>query len=162
MLGSRVRTLLSRPIGAFRSRRHRVGVRSSPDPSAANALPPGNNWPVQPARAESLFAIAPLEFISLAPTSHGVAGALKATVAFPEHGAQLDVKWKVAPREKLDSWNNSPRKELANYVVQRWFLDAEDYVVPTVGLRAVPLAAYRRHAPDARPTVEGTDCVFGA
>jgi len=45
--------------------------------------------------------------------------------------------------------------------VQRWFLDPQDYVVPTVALRAVPLAAYRRLDPNARPTVHGTRCVVG-
>lgn len=125
------------------------------------APPPGSNWPVAPDEAERLFSQAPLEIVSIEATSHGVAGALKAKIALPDDGRQLEAKWKVAPAGKLDSWNNNPRKELASYFVQRWFLKTEDYVVPTVALRAVPIAAYRRLDPKAEPNVDGTQCVLG-
>lgn len=125
------------------------------------APPQGNNWPLPPEEVERLFLQGPMELISIEPTSHGVAGALKAEIAFPDDGKRLQVKWKVAPPGKMDSWNNNPRKELATYWVQRWFLDPPDYVVPTVALRAVPIAVYRRLEPNATPTIDGTPCVVG-
>ena len=63
--------------------------------------------------------------------------------------------WKEAPRGTCDGWNNNPRKEIACYAVQRWFLDPADYVVPTIALRAIPLGLYRRVAPEATPTIDG-------
>jgi hypothetical protein len=125
------------------------------------APPPGDNWPVLPEEAERLFGQAPFELVSAKPTSEGVAGARKGEVLFPNDGRCLQVKWKEAPRGTCDSWNNNPRKEIACYAVQRWFLDATDYVVPTVALRAIPLDVYRRVDPKATPTIDGADCVIG-
>ncbi len=125
------------------------------------APPPGDTLPVPPAEAEHLFGDAPFELTSAEPTSQGVAGAQKAEVLFPNDGRRLQAKWKVAPRGTCDSWNNNPRKEIACYAVQRWFLDATDYVVPAVALRSIPLDAYRRIDPKATPTLDGTDCVIG-
>jgi hypothetical protein len=70
------------------------------------------------------------------------------------------VKWKHAPAG-LDGWNNNPRKELAAYAVQRWFLEPSDYVVPPVVVRCVRIAAYRRVEPEATATIDGTHCVLG-
>ncbi len=125
------------------------------------APPPGNNWPVAPDEAERRLSQAPLDIVSLEATSQGVAGAQKARIAFPDDGRQLEAKWKAAPSGTLDSWNNNPRKELATYVVQRWFLRPEDYVVPTVAMRAVSIHAYRRLVPKAEPNVDGVPCVLG-
>lgn len=100
--------------------------------------------------------------MSLAPTPQGVAGAAKAEAVFPRDGHRLEVKWKRAPRLRCDSWNNNPRKELACYAVQRWFLDPVDYVVPTIAVRGVALDAYRRLEPKTKPTIRGVDCVIGA
>ena len=122
----------------------------------------GTNWPVTPADAERLFWQAPLEMVSLEKTSKGVAGACKARIVFPGDGRQLEVKWKVAPAGSLDSWNNNPRKELACYVVQRWFLGPNDFVVPTVAVRALPIDAYRRLDEKAEPNIDKTPCVLGS
>jgi hypothetical protein len=46
-------------------------------------------------------------------------------------------------------------------VVQQWFLDPRDYVVPTTAVRCIPLASYRRVDRDAKPTLDGTTCVLG-
>jgi hypothetical protein len=155
------RTLLRRSLRALG-----YAPTSAEDVAHLQALPevkppPGNNWPATPDDAERLFSQAPLEMVSQEKTSHGVAGACKSRIVFPDDGRQLDVKWKVAPASTLDSWNNNPRKELACYVVQRWFLEPQDFVVPTVALRAVPIAAYRRLDPKAEPNVESTQCVLG-
>jgi hypothetical protein len=121
---------------------------------------PDNNWPLSPEEAERLLARARIDFTSMEATKRGVSGAVKADIAFPDEGRRVRVKWKRAPR-RLDGWNNNPRKEIATYVVQKWFLEPKDYVVPTTTLRCVPLAAYRRLAPKATESIEGTGCVLG-
>jgi hypothetical protein len=123
--------------------------------------PPGNNWSLPPEIAERLFARAPGELVALKHTPSGVAGAFKAEVVFPEDGRHVDVKWKEAPHGDMNGWNNNPRRELAAYVVQKWFLEPEDYVVPTTALRCVPIERYRRVVPAAKPTLAGTQCVLG-
>src|SRR5262245_16166599 len=123
--------------------------------------PPGNNWSLPPQEAEQLFATAPAELVSLKRTSTGVAGAYKAEIVFEGDGRHVDVKWKEVPRGSMDGWNNNPRKELAAYEVQKWFLEPKDYVVPTVALRCIPIDRYRRLAPQATSTLKDTKCVLG-
>jgi hypothetical protein len=69
-------------------------------------------------------------------------------------------KWKDAPPD-LDGVNNSPRKELAAYAIQRIFLDPADYVVPAAVARCEPIETYRERHKLASATVEGTNCVLG-
>lgn len=160
MIGVHARQVLRRTLLALGC--HPKAVEVPPGLNGKRvAAPPGNNWPLLPDQAERLMSQAPFELISIEPTSHGVAGALKAQIAFPDDGRRLAIKWKVAPPGTMDGWNNNPRKELATYFVQRWFLEPQDYVVPTVAVRAVPIAAYRRLDPTATPTVDGTHCVVG-
>ena len=122
--------------------------------------PPGDNWPLGPERIEALLQSGHAEIVSLEPLSTGVTRPYKALVRFPDEELTLPFKWKPSTPD-LDHWNNSPRKELAAYAIQKWFLDPEDYVVPTVELVCVPLEGYRKHVPDATPTVPGTSCVLG-
>lgn len=139
-------------------------VQSDPQaqvPTSSRTPPPGTNWPVPPEQAERLLAKAPMEVDALEPTEHGVAGAMKGRVTFPRVHRDLEVKWKAVMPGHPDGWNNNPRKELATYVIQQWFLAPQDYVVPTIAVRCVPLADYRRFDPDATPTVKGTRCVLG-
>lgn len=123
---------------------------------------PGNNWPISPARAEQLFAQAPIELRGFERTEHGVSGALKAEVLFPPDPRPVAVKWKLVASNGLDAFNNSPRREIAAYAIQKWFLEPQDYVVPTTALRCAPLAEYRRIEPDAKATLAGTTCVLGS
>jgi hypothetical protein len=132
-----------------------------PPVARADTSRAGNNWPVAPDVAEALLTKEPLEFATIHATEQGVAGAMKADVVFPRTGKHLTVKWKALPAAHMDGWNNNPRKEIANYEIQRWFLDPKDYVVPTVALRCVPVAAMRVADPTAAPTIEGTGCVLG-
>lgn len=138
-----------------------TGRDGVPRRAAKGPPPPGNNWPITPRRAERLFTHGPIEFVSAKHTDQGVAGAFKAEVEFPPDPRPVAIKWKPADAADLDNWNNNPRKEVAAYVIQKWFLEPQDYVVPTTAIRCVPLASYRRVAPDATPTVDGSSCVLG-
>jgi len=121
----------------------------------------GENWPIQAEEAERLFADAPMELVAYKPLAVGVAGAYKAEVVFPPSKRRIEVKWKTAPPGNFDSWNNNPRKEIASYAVQQWFLDPKDYVVPTIALRCVPVTAFQRFDPKAAPSIKDTQCVLG-
>jgi hypothetical protein len=141
-----------------------------PGPSVPQPLRPaplasesrrGENWPIPPEEAEHLFADAPLEFTAYEPMAEGVAGAVKARLLFPETGRRVKVKWKTAPPGDFDGWNNNPRKEIASYAVQQWFLDPKDYVVPTTALRCVPITAFGRFGTGMTPSMEGLACVIG-
>jgi hypothetical protein len=134
---------------------------AAPMPARSTTPPPGNNWPVAPADAERLLGSAPLRFRTLEKTEQGVAGAMRGRVAFPRRRGDLEVKWKPLPPGRPDGWNNAPRKEVAAYELQKWFLQPADYVVPTTAVRCVPLGDYRRFDPSAEPTVDGTRCVLG-
>lgn len=89
----------------------------------------------------------------------GVTGARKLTLRFSD-GEDLDVKWKPVP-DGMDGWNNSPRKEIAAYAVQRLFLDPPDFVVPTTVLRCLPPDAFRPLGDNPKPNVRGAQCVLG-
>lgn len=123
--------------------------------------PAGNNWPISPQRAERLFTRAPIELVAAKPTEQGVAGAFKAEVEFPPDPRPTTIKWKPVTAGDMDNWNNNPRKEIAAYVIQQWFLEPRDYVVPTTAVRCIPIASYRRIDPTAEPTLEDTTCVLG-
>lgn len=141
----------------------RIDDDAAPPRFRAAATPAaGDNWPLSPAVAERKMAKDRLELRDAQATEQGVAGAMKATVVFPPDERPVTVKWKVIPAGDLDGWNNNPRKEIAAYEIQKWFLRPADYVVPTTVVRCIPLAAYRRIDPAAEPTIPGTECVLGS
>lgn len=123
--------------------------------------PPPDNLPAPAARVAALLEKASFRLADAEATPDGVMGVKKAVVRFPVTGQRLTVKWKEAPAETGDGWNNSPRKEIAAYVMQGWFLDSGDYIVPPSAVRCLPLAPYRRIEPDATATFEDTRCVLG-
>lgn len=129
--------------------------------SAAPAPPAGRNWPLTPEEAERLMATGAGTVREHRATDSGVTGAQRFTVYFPEIRRSIDVKWKAAPPGDADGWNNAPRKELAAYAIQKWFLTPKAYVVPTAVGRCLPLASYRAIEPKAQATLSGTHCVFG-
>lgn len=119
------------------------------------------SFPLAPSEAERRLAHQPFEILEAKRTASGVAGAQKWTVKFPD-GLVMKLKWKAAPHFTADSWNNSPRREIAPYEIQKWFLDEKDYVVPTSEVRCIPLDFYRKEVDaSAKPTIRGTKCVFG-
>lgn len=119
-----------------------------------------DNFPIAPGKAETLFASGGFEILEAERTASGVAGAQKWKLRFDD-GTLVKAKWKAAPPYTTDGWNNSPRREIAAYHIQKWFLDEDDYIVPPSEVRCVPLDQYRRIAPRAEATMRGTDCVYG-
>lgn len=122
-------------------------------------IDPFYNWPGHPEELER--RLIEHEFIArrVEGAGGGVTGAQKATLHFPGDDTELKVKWKVVPHG-LDGWNNAPRKELAAYEIQKWFLDQEDYIVPTTSIHCRPMELIRD--PNLEPTVKGTNCVLFA
>ena len=108
-----------------------------------------------------LLAAAPFDLVRVERAPGGVMGVGHARIRFPERDVELDVKWKTAPSGDADGWDNSPRKEIAAYAIQQWFLDVPDWVVPPTAIRCIALDRFRRLTPSAEATIEGTRCVLG-
>jgi hypothetical protein len=134
-----------------------VSFRESAPPHAEDLYP---NWPAAPETAAELMTKDNPESRNVESAGGGTTGAERHTLYFPSADLEFDVKWKTVPR-RLDGFNNSPRKELAAYAIQRVFLEPEDYVVPTSAIRCAPLERYRERQPLASATVKGTQCVLG-
>jgi beta-lactamase class A len=129
-------------------------------PKAQSAATLPRNWPMAPSAFDLKLAFDDFEIKEVKGAGGGVTGASRLTIGFAD-GATVKIKWKPFPATTLDGWNNSPRKELATYVIQRWIFDEADYVVPTPVPRCIPLDVYTPLLADARPTVPGTRCVLG-
>jgi hypothetical protein len=129
--------------------------------AAAPRLAAGPAWSLPPDRIEHLLETAAIEPLEQHRTAAGATGAERVTAWVPRLGRSLVLKWKRAPSGDLEGLDNSPRKEIAAYEVQRWFLDPDEYVVPPTAGRCVPLAVERRIHPEARPNLPGVRCVFG-
>jgi hypothetical protein len=84
----------------------------------------------------------------------------RVTLGGPDGEPEMEAHWKpVAPPG--DGFNNEPRYELAAYHFQQMWLDEEDYVVPPLVLRAMPIEEYTQYAPASRgPTIRGTQSVL--
>lgn len=124
----------------------------------ADGLPP--NWPMAPSELERRFAEGRFRILEVKSAGAGVTGAARLKLEY-EDGRTLKVKWKVAPGHTFDGWNNSPRRELAAYAIQRWITDENDYLVPTVAPVCIPMEDYKAIDPKARPSRPGTSCVLG-
>jgi hypothetical protein len=133
-------------------------VAGSAAPGLAGPLP--RNWPLPPSELERRFAREPFEIRDVESADNATTGAVRLDLVFGD-GKVVPVKWKAVREGALDDWNNSPRRELASYLVQRLFLDENDYVVPTSAPRCIPMDAYRAIQTDAKPTLEGSRCVLG-
>jgi hypothetical protein len=140
------------------------GYAERPPTQGADPFP---NWPAPPGEAERLLLHSRYERLGEAGAGAGTTGAEKVTLSFPDDGVVVNVKWKrVDPKWKLvteryDGINNSPRKELAAWVIQRLFLEPEDYVAPYTTAYCVPLAGASEANRKAGPTVDGSQCVLG-
>lgn len=118
------------------------------------------NWPMPPSELERRFATEDFRILEVKGAGGGVTGASKLLLEYPD-GKTLKVKWKSVPDKSADGWNNSPRKELAAYQVQRWIVDENDFIVPTAAPHCIPLADYAPIAAEAKPSLPGSNCVLG-
>jgi hypothetical protein len=144
--------------------RHRASLqfKEAPSPSVKGQFP---NWQLPSHELETSIydrALAgKLHTEEVKRTAEGTTGALFLVTRDEVSGK--DIKWKFKKNVPgwLDSFNTSPRKEIAAYEVQKFFLDPEDYVVPTVLPICAPRERYLKFAGYAAATLEGTDCVLG-
>jgi hypothetical protein len=120
---------------------------------------PGDFWPADPAVLESALGDA-LVVEEAAEISSGLSRPLRLTVRAKVPGRRIDVKWKRAP-DALDVINNSPRKEIAAYALQKLVLAPRDFVIPTTVLVCLPPDAIPGRLLEPQPTVPG-ECVVGA
>jgi len=118
------------------------------------------HMPLPPEKVRQLLESGRIEVVSSERAAGGVMGVAHAVARFPDVGATFEVKWKQAP-ENADGWNNTPRKELAAYDVQTWFLAEGDYVVPPSALRCIALETYLRTFPGATVNLPNARCVLG-
>jgi len=134
-----------------------VAIVASAGVSVGDRLP--RNWPLQPSELQRRFEREHFVITHAEDAGTGRTGALKLKIAFAD-GKVVAVKWKALD-EDLDDWNNSPRRELASYEIQRLFLDENDFVVPTSAPRCLPLEIYGAIRPAATPTFKTSRCVLG-
>ncbi|NOY27115.1 MAG: hypothetical protein GXP62_14700 [Oligoflexia bacterium] len=104
-----------------------------------------------------------IRFLDGEPTSMGASGAMKMRVGVTHPSVPdelvFDVKWRPASA-KLAGLNNSPRKELAAYALQKLFLHQDEWVVPPTVMRCLPTAPGRDLLVD-RAVPRDIDCVWG-
>jgi hypothetical protein len=135
-----------------------------PSPHGADPFP---NWPLSPREAERLILHARQELKKETGAGAGTTGAEKLVLAFPDDGLVLDLKWKMVDpswkliTERYDGINNSPRKELAAWKIQRLFLEPEDYVVPFTTAYCVPMDKIAKAHREMSPTLDGSQCLLG-
>ena len=141
-------------------------------PAKAEEFP---NWPYPPKVIESRLPTdldaMDFEVVSNVRTAQGTTGARSLKLDFPEAPGDrktVRFKWKEMPRKTtadgkaLEAHNDSPRRQIAAYQVQKLFLDPEDYVVPTTLAFCVPLALHGEDSPrPSEPTLPGSSCVLG-
>lgn len=89
----------------------------------------------------------------------GTTGAEAATLTLPDVGDDIKFKVKLVPGD-LDGINNSPRKEMAAYLIQRLFLDPQDFVVPTTFAYCVDEDSWRESHGEEEYNVEGLNCAL--
>lgn len=74
-------------------------------------------------------------------------------------GTIISAKFKRAP-DDFDAFNNSPRREIAAYEMQKLYLEPEQYVVPPTVIHCLPVDRYPGLFPDIQPQ-EGSRCAVG-
>jgi len=136
--------------------------KEAPSPSVKGEFP---NWQMPPHELETTIyerALAgKLHGEEVKRTAQGATGALYLVTEDEVTGTEMKWKFKKNVPGWVDSYNTSPRKELAAYEVQKFFLDPEDYVVPTALPICIPRDRYMKRAGYAAASLEGTDCILG-
>ena len=136
--------------------------KEAPSPSVKGQFP---NWQFTPKELETVIykrgVEGELHAKEMERTAQGTTGAL--VLVNHDEVSGKDIKWKFKKNVPgwVDSFNTSPRKEIAAYNVQKLFLDPEDYVVPTALPICIPRDRFMKRGGYAAATLEGTDCVLG-
>jgi len=137
-----------------------VEFRAPASPHGVEKFP---NWSLPPALDFHDLSIAErernrYELAGFGAAGGGTTGAEQRVVRLPDVPGDVKLKLKPVPGD-LDGVNNSPRKELAAYLIQRLFLDPEDFVVPTTFAYCVDADRWRaEHGETAKLNVKGLDC----
>jgi hypothetical protein len=140
------------------------GYAERPSPHPGTPFP---NWPTDPHRFDDLLLKHHPSVAEGSEAGAGTTGAEKLTLKFADTDDSFDCKWKPMPARwspvagRLDGINNSPRKELAAWKIQRLFLEPVDYVVPASVAYCAPIEQVKRRHPDSQPTLKGSSCVLG-
>ena len=153
-------------VKVIQTKSRRSGVQDEPavpltepsdmcnEPLADDCLPPG--------AIEACLRAEHFEVLQASRPKGGTQGARVLTVRCKPEGASDEVilraKWRVAEAGLL----SDPRRELVAYELQKLFLRPEEYVVPPVVARCLPLDAYRETVDSERS--EGSidsNCVLG-
>jgi hypothetical protein len=134
----------------------------APSPHGEDKFP---NWQFSPHELEGrlykMLLAGESEHLGVEGTGKGMTGAMKVRLFLPAEKKKIKFKFKKVVPGWLDSYNTSPRKEIAAYEVQKLFLEPEDYVVPTVLPFCVPRERHQKVAGYAAASLKGTDCVLG-
>jgi len=117
--------------------------------------------PFSPAELEQRLKTASLVITAAEGAGGGVMGAMKLSLLLAGDPRPLEVKWKEAPAGG-DGWDNSPRREIGVYEVQKLLLDPDDYIIPPVVVRGVEFDVYRAVIAQPSANIDGTRCVYGA
>ena len=144
------------------SERPALQFAAAPQPPGGETFP---NWPAAPRVIDTDLVQAlrdmRMEVLDSEKTAAGITGASQVTLYLPSIEREVKFKWKPARPDSLDQDNNSPRREIASYEIQKLFLDPEDYVVPTSLIFCLPVKWYEGISKDVPPPLPGTDCVVG-
>jgi hypothetical protein len=130
--------------------------------AAAQPSGPDGNLPLRADLLERRLRDDPFQIVEVGKTSGGIMDTAKVTLRFDD-GFTAKAKWKQAPSGG-DGWNNSPRREIAAYKAQQLFFEPEEYLVPPVVPRCIPLDTYRVFDPEPKsnlPHLPNARCVYG-
>jgi len=137
-----------------------VKFSSAPSPHGPEKFP---NWAMPPAIDFDELSFAERERGQFKVDQYGAAGsgttgAEERVITFEHEVGTLKFKVKPVPGD-LDGINNSPRKEMAAYLIQRLFLDPQDFVVPTTFAYCVDIGIWRQeHGGKGEPNLKGASC----
>ena len=141
-----------------------VKFDAAPRPPSEERFP---NWQFPPQELEGLHKLTMIiegEFVTWESkqTEAGTSGARVITLYLPAIDKEDKFKWKEMDPGGLDGFNNSPRRQIAAYEIQKLFLEPEDYVVPTSIAVCIPLGIYYRSSSESgEASLPGTSCRLG-
>lgn len=101
----------------------------------------------------------PFDILKAKATAQGSTSAVRFSMQFRDCTV-VEAKWRSSPREAR-RYNNDPRREIASYLLQKLFLEPEDYVVPVTVPVCIPVADLARIGLHLEPQLAELNCVMG-